>query len=155
MYLWPLWPKLASDHHGLLIIPIHLHHCLLSTCSWCVWGVFWSNMAAVASSGGCCTLVVDEEIPPFYVKCFEYPEKLYINVTNYYYYKYLPFYFPLFFVTLKGFIIGNLVWLYCSDNSQNSKTSMTKNRDRIMLFKKKKSWYYIFPYRPPLVLGQY
>ncbi len=76
-------------------------------------------MAAVASSGGCCTLVVDEEIPPFYVKCFEYPEKLYINVTNYYYYKYLPFFFSPFFVTFirKGFI--NLVWLYCSDNSQN------------------------------------
>ncbi len=35
---------------------------------------------------GCCTLVVDEEIPPFYVKCFEYPEKRYINVRNYYYY---------------------------------------------------------------------
>ncbi len=35
---------------------------------------------------GCCTLVVDEEIPPYYVKCFEYPEKRYINVRNYYYY---------------------------------------------------------------------
>ncbi len=31
---------------------------------------------------------VDEEIPPFYVKRFEYPEKRYINVTNYYYYYY-------------------------------------------------------------------
>ncbi len=31
--------------------------------------------------GGCCTLVVDEEIPPFYVKRFEYPEKCYIIVT--------------------------------------------------------------------------
>ncbi len=27
---------------------------------------------------------VDEEIPPFYVKRFEYLEKCYINVTNYY-----------------------------------------------------------------------
>ncbi len=26
--------------------------------------------------------MVDEEIPPFYVKRFEYPEKRYINVTN-------------------------------------------------------------------------
>ncbi len=42
-------------------------------------------MAAVASSGGCCTLVVDEEIPPFLVKGFEYLEKCYINVTHYYY----------------------------------------------------------------------
>jgi len=31
-------------------------------------------------------LVVVEEIPPFYVKRFECPEKRYINVTNYYYY---------------------------------------------------------------------
>ena len=38
--------------------------------------------------GGCCTLVVDEEIPPHCVKCFECPEKRYINVTNYYYYYY-------------------------------------------------------------------
>ncbi len=27
--------------------------------------------------GGCCTLGVVEEIPPFYVKRFEYPEKRY------------------------------------------------------------------------------
>ncbi len=87
-------------------------------------------MAAVtSSSGGCCTLVVVEEIPHFYVKRFEYPEKRYINVTNYYY-------FP-FFVNLKGFIIGKLVWLYCSDNLQNSKTNMTKNHDKIVIFQKK------------------
>ncbi len=84
----------------------------------------------------CCTLVVVEEIPPFYVKRFEYPEKRYINVTNYYYYyKYLPF---LFFVNLKGFIIGKLVWLYCSDNLHKSKTNMTKNRDKIVIFLKNK-----------------
>ncbi len=29
-------------------------------------------------------MVVVEEIPPFYVKRFEYPEKSNINVTNYY-----------------------------------------------------------------------
>ncbi len=34
--------------------------------------------------GGCCTLVVVEEIPSFYVKRFEYPEKRYINALNYY-----------------------------------------------------------------------
>ncbi len=39
-------------------------------------------MAAVTSSGGCCTLVVDEEISPYYVKHFECLEKRYINVTN-------------------------------------------------------------------------
>ncbi len=34
--------------------------------------------------GGCCTLVVDEEISPYCVKRFECLEKRYINVTNYY-----------------------------------------------------------------------
>ncbi len=88
--------------------------------------------------------------PHFYVKCFEYPEKRYINVTNYSYNKYLPFFFPPFFVNLKGFIIGKLVWLYCSDNLQNSKTNKTMNRDKIVNrdISKKKSWYYIFSISP-------
>ncbi len=34
--------------------------------------------------------------------------------------EYVPYFSPLFFVTLTGFIIGKLVWLYCSDNLQNS-----------------------------------
>ncbi len=33
-------------------------------------------------------MVVEEIPPPFYIKRFEYPEKHYINVTNYYYYYY-------------------------------------------------------------------
>ncbi len=41
---------------------------------------------SVYHPGGYCILVVVEEIPPFYVKRFEYSEKRYINVTNYYYY---------------------------------------------------------------------
>ncbi len=66
--------------------------------------------------------------------------------------KYLPFFF-FFFVTLKGFvfIIGELVWLYCSDNLQNSKTNMTKNRDKIVnrdISKQNRDIF--FPYRPPL-----
>ncbi len=36
-------------------------------------------------------LVVDEKIPPFYVKRFEYPEKRYINLRNDYYYYYSVF----------------------------------------------------------------
>ncbi len=32
------------------------------------------------------SLVVVEEIPPFYVKRLEFPEKHYINVYNYNYY---------------------------------------------------------------------
>ncbi len=39
-------------------------------------------------------------------------------------------FFPLF--SLPWNIIGELVWLYCSDNLQNSKTNMTKNRDKTM-----------------------
>ncbi len=40
----------------------------------------------------------------------------------------------LYFVTLKGFvfIIGKLVWLYCSNSLHNRKTNMTKNRDKIV-----------------------
>ncbi len=40
----------------------------------------------------------------------------------------------LYFVILKGFvfIIGKLVWLYRSNNFHNSKTNMTKNRDKIV-----------------------
>ncbi len=103
--------------------------------------------------GGCCTLVVVKEIPQFYVMCFEYQEKRYINVTNYYYYKNLPYFFPLFFVNLKCFIIGKLVWLYCSDNLQNSKTNMTKNRDKIVNrdISKKNCEIIFFPYRSPLL----
>ncbi len=78
---------LASDHHGLLIIPIHWlasSFCLLSTnklvCGWRS-GAIWLPLH---HPGGCCTLVVAEEIAPFYVKRFEYPEKRYMNVTNYY-----------------------------------------------------------------------
>ncbi len=97
--------------------------------------------------------MVVEEIPPFYVKRFEYPEKLYIYVTNYYYYKYLPFFFHPLFVNLKGFIIGKLVWLYCSDNLQNTKTSMMKNRNKIVNrdISKRNRDIIFFPYRPPLV----
>ncbi len=36
--------------------------------------------------------MVVEDIPPFYVKCFEYPVKHYINVTNYYYYLLINYY---------------------------------------------------------------
>ncbi len=73
---------LASDHHGLLIIPIHWLAsllCLLST-SKLVWighpGAIWLPSSHPC---GCCTLVVVEEIPPHIVKCFECLEKRYIN----------------------------------------------------------------------------
>ncbi len=117
-------------------------------------GAIW--LSSHHHPGGCCTLVVVEEIPSFYVKCFEYPEKHYINVTNYYYYyKYLPFFFSPVFVTLKGFIIGKFVWLYCSDNLQKSKTSMTKNRDKIVnrdIKKKNSDIIYFFHIAHPYLL---
>ncbi len=36
-----------------------------------------------------------------------------------------------YFVTLSGFVFikGKFVWLPCSNNWQNSKTNMTKNRE--------------------------
>ncbi len=62
---------LASDHHGLLIIPIYWlasSLCLLSTnklvCGGCS-GALWLPSH---HPGGCCTLVVDEEIAPLLCK---------------------------------------------------------------------------------------
>ncbi len=115
--VWPWHPgqtsPLASDHHGLLIIPIHwltssliipihwltsslmisIHWlasslCLLSisklVCGGCS-GAIWLPSH---HPGGCCTLVVVEEISPDDVERFEYPEMRYINVKKYcYYYK--------------------------------------------------------------------
>ncbi len=76
---------LASDHHDLLIIPIHWlasSLCLLSTNKLVCGGRTGAIWLPSHHPGGCCTSVVVEEIPPFYVKRFEYPEKRYINVTN-------------------------------------------------------------------------
>ncbi len=83
--------SLTSDHHGLLIIHIHRlasSLCLLSTNKLVCDGRSGAIWLPWHPLGGCCTLVVVEEIPPFYVKRLEYPEKRYINVTNYYYYYY-------------------------------------------------------------------
>ncbi len=79
---------LASVHHGLLIIPIHWlasSLCLLSTSKLVCGERSGATWLPSHHPGGCCTLVVVEGIPPFYVKRFEYPEKRYINVPNYYY----------------------------------------------------------------------
>ncbi len=79
---------LASDHHGLLIIPIStdwLHHSVSSklVCGGRS-GTIW--LSSHHHPGGCCTLVLDEKTPPpLYVKSFECPEKFYIYVRNYYY----------------------------------------------------------------------
>ncbi len=82
---------LASDHHGLLIIPIHWlasSLCLLSSSKLVRSDAIWLPLH---HPGGCCTLVVDEEIPPDNVerfKCLEKAEKHNINVIYYYYYYY-------------------------------------------------------------------
>ncbi len=110
---------LASDHHGLLIIPRHWlasSLCLLSTSKLVCGersGAIWLPSH---HSGGCCTLVVDEEIPPLYVKRFECLEKRYINVTNYYYYYYMCLCASAIFYLIASvyfFIIFILLsWLY-------------------------------------------
>ncbi len=77
-----------------------LHHCVSSppvTVGCVRSGVIWLPSH---HPGECCTLVVVEETPPpppppFYVKRFEYPEKRYINVTNYYYYFNIHIYWSL------------------------------------------------------------
>ncbi len=88
-YSGQIYP-LASDHQGLLIIPIHWlasSFCLLSTSKLVCGGRSGAIRLPSHHPGWCYTLVVVVEIPPpFYVKHFENPEKHYINVTNYYYY---------------------------------------------------------------------
>ncbi len=50
---------------------------------WHTWICFlWSEKNTLYISK-----IYKEEIAPFHVKHFEYPEQRYINVTNYYYYK--------------------------------------------------------------------
>ncbi len=59
--------KLSSDHHGLLIIPIHWlasSLCLLSTNKLVCGGRSGAIWLPSHHPGGCCTLVVDEEISP-------------------------------------------------------------------------------------------
>ncbi len=76
---------LASDHHVLLIIPIHWlasSLCLLSTSKLVCGGRSGAIWLPSHHPGGCCTLVVVEEIPPLYVKPPWVPRKRYINVTN-------------------------------------------------------------------------
>ncbi len=76
--LWPSWP---SNHPHIY----WLASSLVSSppVSWSVVGVL-AQWLPSHHPDGFCTLVVDE-ITPFYVKRFEYPEKHYINVTNYNY----------------------------------------------------------------------
>ncbi len=87
--------QLASDHHGLLIIPIHWlasSLCLLSTsklvCGGRAGEIIWLPSH---HPGGCCTLVVVWGDPPHNVKRFECLEKRYINVTNYLLFYYFSF----------------------------------------------------------------
>ncbi len=67
----PVTSPLASDHHGLLIIPIHWlasSLCLLSTNKLVCGGRSGALWLPSHHPGGCCTLVVDEEIAPLLCK---------------------------------------------------------------------------------------
>ncbi len=80
---------IGLDHHGLLIIPIHRLAsllCILSTSKLVYGGRSGALWLPSHHPGGCCTLVVVEEIPHFYVKRSEYSEKRYKLNVNYYYY---------------------------------------------------------------------
>ncbi len=77
--LWPSWPP--NHPHTLIGFITRLFSTNKLVCGGRS-GAIW--LPSHHHPGGCCTLVVDEEIPPFYVKRFEYPEKHYINVRNYY-----------------------------------------------------------------------
>ncbi len=101
--VWPRHPgqicPLASDHHGLLIIPIHWlasSLCLLSTNKLVCGGRSGALWLPSHHPGGCCTLVVDEKTPPSQCRALwvlRKAEKRYINVINYYYYYYYFFFF--------------------------------------------------------------
>ncbi len=78
-----LWPSWSPNHPHILIGFTTVSS---PPISWCVVGGLAQSGCLSHHPGGCCTLVVVEEIPPYYVKRFEYPVKCYINVTNYYNY---------------------------------------------------------------------
>ncbi len=69
---------MASDHHGLLIIPIHWlasSLCLLSTSKLVCDGRSGATWLPSHHPGGCYTLVVIEEIPPLLCKALWVPRK--------------------------------------------------------------------------------
>ncbi len=69
---------LASDYHGLLTIPIHWlasSLCLLSTNLLVCGGRSGAIWLPLHHQGGCCTLVVFEEIPPLLCKALWVPIK--------------------------------------------------------------------------------
>ncbi len=70
--LWPLWP-LNHPHTMIGFITLSPLHQEAGGHSGALW-------LPSHHPGGCCTLVVDEEIPP--LKHFECLETCYINVTN-------------------------------------------------------------------------
>ncbi len=80
---WPRHPgqicPLASDHHGLPNNPhicwLASSLCLLSTSKLMCGGRSGTLWLPSHHPGGCCTLVVDEEIPPDNVERFECLEK--------------------------------------------------------------------------------
>ncbi len=53
---------------------------------------------------------MDEKIPPFYVKRFEYPEKRYINVRNDYYYYYYSVFVCIHAPVLLGLLFPAFGW---------------------------------------------
>ncbi len=64
----------------------------VTSASWPNMPIGWCVVGVLAQSGCRRFIQVDaahwwwlRRFPPFHVKCFEYPEKHYINVTNYYY----------------------------------------------------------------------
>ncbi len=79
--LWPSWPP-NNPHLYWLSSSL----CLLSTSKLVCGGRSGALWLLLHHPGGCCTLVVVEEIPSYNVKWSECLEKRYINVMNYYYY---------------------------------------------------------------------
>ncbi len=75
---WPNFLILPPNHPHWLASSLRL----LSTSKLVCGGRSGAIWLPSHHPGGCCTLVVGEEIPPLYVKHFECLEKRYIPVTN-------------------------------------------------------------------------
>ncbi len=91
-FIWSLRPEHGTMPRGRQCLVPHLgNHGYISTLR--------RSLPRPSIGGGW-------EIPPFYVKCFEYPEKRYINVRNDYYY-----YYYSVFVCIRAPVLLGLCFL--------------------------------------------
>ncbi len=109
--LWSSWPP-NNPHIYWLASSL----CLLSTNKLVCGGRSGTIWLPSHHPGGCCTLVLDEEIPPDNVErfeCLEKAEKNYINVMNYYYYYYYISHFYGAYHIFYSLTVPVLIYFRC------------------------------------------